>query len=298
MKKILEHNTTFTLTLLLTLLLFPGTANAANWHIRSGATGLNNGTNWADAWTSLPSTLGRGDTYYIADGTYGGYTFSDAESGTTYVYVKKATAADHGTDMGWNPGFGDGQALFSDTITFENSYYEFNGQYRNSDWTSGYGFKVDFEGKRGLFINRSGVGNITVKYVEIEGWTLTGNSCTRAVEFMSGYHDNLYIGYNYLHTIIGATLSTGGTNGAIIEYNYIGENGSNASCHGEAMAPNSETNFTVRYNIVKDTMGSGVIFFLSRGASHRQVNDNIQIYDNHIIGYRGDIDNGWVVASN
>src|SRR5688572_27675121 len=42
----------------------------ANHFIRAGATGAANGNNWTDAWTSLPSSLVRGDTYYIADGTY------------------------------------------------------------------------------------------------------------------------------------------------------------------------------------------------------------------------------------
>ena len=46
------------------------TAQAAgDYHyVRAGATGLNNGSDWNNAWTSLPATLVRGDTYYIADG--------------------------------------------------------------------------------------------------------------------------------------------------------------------------------------------------------------------------------------
>jgi len=46
----------------------------ANHYIRDGAGGSNDGTNWTHAWTTLPSPLTRGDTYYIADGNYANYT--------------------------------------------------------------------------------------------------------------------------------------------------------------------------------------------------------------------------------
>jgi hypothetical protein len=71
-----------------------GEASAANWYVREGAIGSGSGTDWTDAYTSLPPTLNRGDIYYIGDGTYGGYTFDDSESGTTYITIKKATASD------------------------------------------------------------------------------------------------------------------------------------------------------------------------------------------------------------
>ncbi len=99
--------------LTLLLLLSVASASAANRYVRTGATGSNNGTDWANAYTSLPNALTRGDTYYIADGSYGGYTFDDARSGSTYIYIKKATIADHGTDTGWDDSYGDGMAEFA-----------------------------------------------------------------------------------------------------------------------------------------------------------------------------------------
>src|ERR1700754_1598691 len=55
-------------------------AQAANHYIRAGSTGAQTGNDWSSAWPALPSTLVRGDTYYIADGTYSGRTFSTAAS--------------------------------------------------------------------------------------------------------------------------------------------------------------------------------------------------------------------------
>src|SRR4030043_1400540 len=81
------------------------------YYVRAGATGANNGSDWNNAFTTLPATLVRGTTYYIADGNYASYTFDDAVSGTTLITVKKATVADHGTETGGVSTYGDGQAV-------------------------------------------------------------------------------------------------------------------------------------------------------------------------------------------
>jgi len=131
------------------------TAQAAgDYHyIRAGATGLNNGTDWANAWTSLPATLVRGDTYYIADGTYGEYIFDDPVSGELYITIKKAIQSDHGTDTGWNLSYGDGQAAFTSVnpltgayaLKFSSSYWTFDGQTGAKDGRDGlHGFKADY----------------------------------------------------------------------------------------------------------------------------------------------------------
>ena len=70
--------------LVLTFSILPAT----NHYIRPGATGT--GSDWANALGALPSRLTRGDTYYLADGKYGNYEFNDKESGTLFIYIKKA----------------------------------------------------------------------------------------------------------------------------------------------------------------------------------------------------------------
>jgi hypothetical protein len=93
-------------TLVVTLSLLGSTASAATHYVRPGATGANSGADWSNAWTAMPSSLTRGDTYYLADGSYGYRTFSDNASGSAYIYIKKATVADHGTATGWNYSYG------------------------------------------------------------------------------------------------------------------------------------------------------------------------------------------------
>jgi hypothetical protein len=100
--------------LLFIYLVLSTSAYAANHYIRAGATGSNNGSDWENAWTNMPVSYTRGDTYYVADGTYTGErTLNTAESGSTYIYIKKATASEHGTETGWNSGYGDGTAVFT-----------------------------------------------------------------------------------------------------------------------------------------------------------------------------------------
>jgi parallel beta-helix repeat protein len=58
-------------------------------YVRAGAIGNGTGSDWTNAITQLPATLTRGYTYYIADGSYGSYTFDDAVSGTQVITLKK-----------------------------------------------------------------------------------------------------------------------------------------------------------------------------------------------------------------
>jgi hypothetical protein len=97
------------------------------YYVRAGAAGSNNGSNWTNAYTTLPATLQRGATYYIADGSYGSYKFDDANSGTKKIIIKKAIASDHGTNTGWQASYGDGKAEWTNwNIT--TSYWEIDGR--------------------------------------------------------------------------------------------------------------------------------------------------------------------------
>lgn len=113
-------------------------------YVRQGAAGTASGNDWTNAYTTLPATLARDTTYWIADGSYSSYTFDDTLSGTLVIRIKKATASLHGTDTGWDAAYGDGQATFG-AVTITRGYYTIDGSTRNeSDWfsTSAYGFKV------------------------------------------------------------------------------------------------------------------------------------------------------------
>jgi hypothetical protein len=96
-------------------------------YVRAGADGRNDGSDWANAYTQLPSKLIRGEVYYIADGSYPGYNFADATNGRKYIFIKKATEAEHGANIGWKYEYGDGQAEFG-PLTFSTGHYVIDGQ--------------------------------------------------------------------------------------------------------------------------------------------------------------------------
>jgi hypothetical protein len=156
---------------------FTGSSEAANLYVRAGATG--NGADWANALAQLPATLTRGDTYYVADGAYSGYTFDDPSSGSSYSTIKKATISDHGSDIGWQDSYGDGQAAFG-ALTINMSYIIIDG----NSATGSYGISVtQTGGGHGIRIGQSN----TVSNVTVQGVTVDMAQATAGVEYRGFY---------------------------------------------------------------------------------------------------------------
>lgn len=157
-------------------------ASAAERYVLQGGTGRKDGSDWANAYTSLPSTLTRGDTYYVADGNYPGRTFSTPVSGTLPITIKKATAADHGTSTGWTAAYGDGQASFTSGFQFTTSNWVIDGQTGGgaaNGWGQNFGFKITetSDSNAVIKIGQSGTANnITIKHVDLQGKGSVSNS--------------------------------------------------------------------------------------------------------------------------
>lgn len=276
---------------LLALLISPQFALAANHYVRAGATGNGSGSDWTNAYANLPTSLVRGDTYYVAAGKYSGHNFNDAVSGTLAITVKAATLADHGTDTGWVSSY-VGQATFgSDAgggiLVFNQPYYVFDGQYRNSDWISGYGFHVNnYNGCTPVTSCAPAIStnsvidlsdhDITIRYTDVEGShdqrsasCGSGHSCDEDVQdFANG---NILIEYSYLHDpgeagfkLRGSSTSDGsqGLVNFTVQYSYIARNWSQGGglVHSEAFSSSDGVqNLIIRYNKFVDIRGTGVI---------------------------------------
>ena len=105
-------------------------------YVRPGGGGTQDGSDWANALSGLPSTLERGTTYWLGAGSYGSYTFDDGASGQKGVTLRKATAEEHGTDTGWSAAYGSGQAVFG-PLRFTASRYTLDGGEPNGIRTVG-----------------------------------------------------------------------------------------------------------------------------------------------------------------
>jgi hypothetical protein len=221
----------FAFVVLLGLLSFPLTLYAqSTYYVRAGATGANNGTDWNNAYTNLPSSLVRGATYYVADGSYGSYVFDDAEDGTKWITIKKATVADHGTSTGWLDSYGDGQAVFTQ-FGFGRSYYELNGQTRNeSDWKAGasYGIRVQPpNGSIAIAANRDWHGgaasHLRFYYLDIGGaeGSVYPDIPSGAFYIVYDLHENIQIRSCYIHHV-GLPFKTVEARAVTLERCYIG----------------------------------------------------------------------------
>jgi hypothetical protein len=251
--------------------LLANSAFAANHFVRAGATGNGSGNDWANAYSSLPATLARGDTYYIAAGNYPAYTFDDPLSGTAVITVKKATASDHGTDTGWQAAYA-GQAIFNSILRFNTGNYIFDGQTRNeSDWfdAASYGIQVYHSNQlnQNIVIGPNGgtaANNITIKYVYINApyKNLPTSQTIRQYAVDTDSYD--YTGRaSAQHTglIFSRMYVRGGNNtwflrnttGAIVEYSASDGVSSNGANHGEIVnLYYSGINAVIRYNIFRN----------------------------------------------
>ncbi len=251
-------------------------------YIRAGTSG--NGSDWTNAYGSLPSSLVRGDTYYIADGNYGAYTFDDANSGSTYITIKKATANDHGTITGWQDSYGDGQAVFDATLRFVTDYYTFDGQTR-SGWRSGHGFKISNYPCRDDWGITVGLGfgdpahNITVRYTEIEGSRVYDDSCGDEGIQLMWESANTTIEYSWLHEFDETPILARRNDNFLFQYNWVEKNDSSPARHSEAISINEDVdNLIIRYNVFGDMEGTGYI--ATPGNAFLYDNSNWYIYGN------------------
>lgn len=255
-------------------------AMAANVYIRQGASGSRNGSDWANAYTNIPPTLTRGNTYYIADGSYGDYTVNAPADGTNFIHFKKATLSDHGTDAGWDNAYGDGQAFFH-TWRFNINqargnagYMEINGY--SPHVTNYCGFKwKDLTIQQQAFIWDWASGNwpeMRFRYCEVAG-PMTGGDMRSSdnppwsyaflmLPYNGNGYDNLnnfLISHCYLHGVSTVWQDAGNTNRVVIEHSVIYDSRVTGADHQNIYWVASHYG-TFRYNRVFNWNVEGLFF--------------------------------------
>lgn len=263
---------------------------ANNHYIRQGASGAADGSDWTNAWTNMPSTMIRGDTYYVADGTYAGvWTLNDVVDGTSYIYVKKATVDSHGTDTGWSDSYGDGQATIevssgNNFINITTSYWDIDGQSGSGSDSSSYGFTFNHTNPgvaTAIYEISMAANNNTHLIIKHCAFVCPGSSYDVVQVGIyhaasSGTSDN-EIAYNYFSNG-SAHLQLRRWSDSSIHDNYFYDNWSSASNHGQHISPGESSNDVSLYNnIFKDS----ATFVVSM---HKNTNYRWKIYNNIVIG--------------
>jgi hypothetical protein len=258
--------------LLLSILLSTLPVLAANKYVRPGASGSQSGDDWTNAYTNLPSALTRGTIYYLADGTYPGQQrWNTANSGTSTIEFRKATASDHGTETGWSSTYGDGQALFNGYLEFCNDYWIVNGVSRTS-MTNGHGIKIkatavsdDMLAFGSLYYDQPAK-HCVAQYIEIEGTHSSDDAYEdrlfRVPSLSGGSNDadDIYLGYSYVHHGGGTLAHIVSATNIVIEYTRFEYNDSSALQHSGGIIFNSGcVNATVRYCEFWDIEGTAYI---------------------------------------
>jgi hypothetical protein len=177
--------------------------------IREGGTG--SGSDWDDALPELPAALTRGHVYFFAAGAYPGRSFDDAASGGDTIRVLRATAADHGTDAGWQEAYGTGEATFG-PLTIESPDFEIDGR----GLTRVIG---EFEGDV-MSIDANGV---TVRGLDIDGaFAMTGGQHSAgACSVMNVHGDNVVIQGNLIHDAADDGVAIGDSTGVQFIGNHV-----------------------------------------------------------------------------
>jgi len=234
------------------LLCASGAEAQGTFYIRDGGVSATC-TDWTDACDQLPSTLQRAATYYLADGTYPGYTFDDAVSGTSVITVKKATEADHGTNTGWSSTHGDGQANFTGGLIFVTDHWTIDGSTRNeANWADGpsYGIKTT-----SIFTNSLSFGhasdNVTLKYLDIgPDYGSSDNPSYGDLIYLGGFGetaDNWLIHRSYIHN--GRVLGQhAGVHNVTYELSFLGPNWTKTGIRHQVRG----SSVTIRYNIFRN----------------------------------------------
>jgi hypothetical protein len=259
-------------------------ASAATHYIISGGTGNQSGSDWGNALPGIPSIQIRGDTYYIASGSYGASTFTTPVSGSTYVYFRKATTTDHGAEPGWQASYGAGPAVFSSggvCWDIRTGYLSFEGQ--TGSGSNNYGIKLT-----SAYTGLTQVAGLSVYYgiaapnnilnhveIQVTGPDVDGNHYGNCVGI--GQSDNWQFLNCYFHDADAWMMIN--CNNALIDHCYFRNAGSNYGADHGAGLFLTGANIIIRYCVFNNLIGSASVTYI-KPDGQGLVGQNMQVYGN------------------
>jgi len=283
------------LFLILAILFIAVPSFAANHYINAACSSGCDGTTWAKGWATFGDvTWTRGDTYYVAGGTYNeSPIITKAESGASWIIIKKANAADNGGDPGWNASYASDVAQINGTLYIDSSYIEVNGVTGSAN--SGHGIKVNFQSDCGTYevpgyaIQLTwDIKEIYLHHIEALACSSTSNKQTRGVSFNSAGSTNskkIHLQHMFIHDVtenVHTFLGVNGTSwedyGLLVEDSFTEDVGLSpiveVHCQVFQFGPGSTQSYIIiRNNTFHDPFGG--ISFLGGSTS-----DYVRIYNN------------------
>ena len=278
---------------------------AACHAVSASGAGSHTGADWNNSYAGIPGTLTRGDIYYFADGSYGSYEFSQADSGSTIIEFRKAQSYDNGSSCspsiaaGWNTStMGAAQAIFTssgEALVVNSDYFTLNGNgtltasgcggapgttvSASPPTPSDCGFKTVGTGGETTVIELESATHVTLEHIELLA-SGTNNDSNFEI-FQGGVNFSLL--YSYLHnsgTVYMQNISSNST----VDHTYFWgtEVNCSGSCtaHGQAEYVIPGTNNGVRSNNVYRDIAGTAVWTFGEGPG---TTNNWEIYNNVIM---------------
>lgn len=260
--------------LLALLLLAALPSLAAVKFVNAAAVGSNNGSSWANGWTSFSSVnwgaLAPDDFVCVAGGTYSS-SILPTTSGTSGhpITVRRAHDTDTvcgSTTAGWNSTF-DNQVTMNE-ILIQVDFFTVDGAVPN-------GFKIvlpNVGGSNGGLSVGGPTNGMTIRYLEVSG-PCGPTGCNqagdaRAIDLNhyngSSYdlQNNVLLQFNNFHGQCTTLWSAHSTN-MIIEHNRFADSidttPGNPNCHPNVVAEQDSTAITFRYNEITNWQVEGIL---------------------------------------
>lgn len=288
---------------LLLCLSAPWCFGAANHYIRTGAAGTGDGANWTNAYASFAAAASagytRGDTYFVAGGTYAENVYINPTlSGVLVITVKKATVADHGTSTGWADSYGTTVATINGNVEINKGYIVFDGVTGGGpgSYKTGHGFKVYNAATTNVFaLDYTATAGPTyeIAHVEIMGAGSGGSSSAymgMIYNAVTSESKGAWVHHCWIHEVSTngvAFLALVGTSysdyGFLFENNCVTETGlcTNPANHGQGMQLGYATNLAygiIRNNWFDNISGTAILAFL--GGASNIAHANFRVYNN------------------
>ena len=262
----------------LAFLLLVSPVFSANWYVRKGASGSNNGTSWTNAWNELSSinssSVACGDTVWLAGGTYTtNLTVSKNCTSSSQLTIQSVLSSDSVPTS----AAGYTAAVLNQVVVQDASFVTSSGAYITISGRHGI---IGTEGTFGIVIQCStncdtitvtssgATSNITLTEMELYGppcVTSGGNgegSCagdTHGVDHGPYASTNLTIDHMWMHRFGEIVRPYQWTN-YVVQYCDLDTTRETPDEHEDIMYAANPSSGTMRYNVIWGSPNDGIFF--------------------------------------
>lgn len=225
-----------------------------------GATyGAGDGTSWDAAFSGLPPALERGARYLISAGDFrdpgGPRALEDPLDGEAFIGIERATADDHGPELGWEADFGVGAAELG-ALSVVTGHYVIDGKLGAG--TAGYGFTLTADdcGAANAYVVSfpydSTATDVVLRHLELahcgnRGYDGPSHDTVYSVRPL----ERIWIERSYLHDANRVHLLMVGWSDVVVEGCYFARNGNAQESH--TVVANEVRGLTLRGNVLQDS---------------------------------------------